>query len=122
MRRIGALASAVVATAFVLSGCGGGGGGPAYDGAKQVAAAVGCGSYHAEDQTTLFAAETGSCRFHNHYESVDWFKDETSRDNFKKVADQIGGSVVLYGSNFAITCEVRPDCDAFHKAVGGELD
>jgi hypothetical protein len=70
-----------------VAGCSAGSAGTNYDSAQAVAKAAGCGGYQQDDQTTLFAADTGVCRYHGHYVSIDWFKDGTSLDNYRTVAD-----------------------------------
>jgi hypothetical protein len=113
-----------VATLLLLTatlvGCGGGDGGLSYDGPKQVADAAGCDQFKSDDQTTMFAAETGQCRIHGRFVSIDWFEDTKSRNDFRNAADQMGSDgVVIYGENFAITCLTPSDCDAIENEMGG---
>lgn len=109
----------------LLAACGNNGGSSSadYQDAKAVATAAGCTNYTTEQQTTLYAADTGNCRHNGHYIQVDWFKDPVSLTNYRQIADTLGGPVTLYGTNWAITCvDHKTDCDTFKTKVGGTLD
>lgn len=116
--------------ALMLAACGGGGGGngvtaPRYSDAAAVAEAAGFADCSADDNT--LASDAVSCdRLNAGIEGlsddarVDWFKNDQARGQWKKLADSIAlGGVILYGSNWAIECDTKAQCDYLAKRMGG---
>lgn len=108
---------------LVLTSCAGkGGSGSDYSSAKEVATAVGCTGFKQLSQADaeLFTADAGRCSHDGHPITVSWFKSTDNLASYRKVADSFGGSL-LYGLNWAIECDTRPDCQAMQKKVDGDL-
>lgn len=51
--------------------------------------------------------------------TVNWFKSDTARDQWKTIADGVSIGVILYGSNWAIECNNKAQCDWLSKRIGG---
>lgn len=107
-----------------LTGCGSsiGGGGSAYDSAKDVAAAAHCNSpsVGAPGDQEMFVTNTVSCTYNGHDVTIGWFKSAAAMKNYRKVADQFGGGGIAYGSDFVVECQdAQTDCDEIVKAAKG---
>lgn len=115
MKRLGRL----IALTLLVAGCGGGNG-PSYSDAKAVARAANCTDFKTEGPE-MFAADAGSCRHDGHFTGVQWFRSADNLSSWRKVASTFGGSDV-YGANWVIECDTRPDCIAIQKKIGGTLE
>lgn len=119
MRRYGAL----LLTVLLVAGCGNGSGaaGDEYKDARSVAQAAGCGHFRTAPMNPG-ATDTGECTYHGHLVGVDWFKGPTGMNQFRELNDALGGEVILYGSNWALSCyEAKADCTDLHGRIGGTL-
>lgn len=93
-----------------------------YASAESVASAAGCSDIKntAPGEVGLFATDEVQCRYGDRFTLVDWFKDADSRKNWTS-ASKGGGSYLLVGSNWAITCPDKTSCDAMQTKVGGAI-
>jgi hypothetical protein len=92
-----------------------------YADAASVAKAAGCAQIQAEQPPTLYATDEVQCRHAGQFVLVDWFKDGDSLANFKD-ASSGGGYVILYGSDWAISCvDDKNSCTAIQDEIGGSL-
>lgn len=117
MRRLSGLAVLLM----LVAACGGGSGG--YDSADEVAKGFGCSGTKpiANDDLEFFVTEGLDCKFKGQDMTVNWFKSGDGLENYKAVADEMGGTFILYGDNFAVECADRANCDAIQEKVGGEV-
>ena len=101
----------VAAVTVLLAGCGGGGGG--YDDAASVANAAGCTQVKKTDREA-YVADAVSCEFNGHSATVSWFRSQEAFKNWLRVATD-SGTTIAKGSNWAIECDSKADCDAMKK-------
>jgi hypothetical protein len=113
MRRYGAL----LTLAVLLAGCGGGSESK-YGTAKAVAAAFDCSGFK-QQSAELYAADAGTCVFGDATQTVQWFKDSDSMQQW--LASPDFGTVTLHGENWAIECDTKPDCTAIQAKLGGTV-
>lgn len=100
------------------------GGGDSYDSIEDVAEAANCTGLNVDgsEDRTMFATESGYCEHMGEQQRVNWFKGGgDGLDAFEEVAQGMGGSYVLYGSNWAIECSDKIPCDSMQESVGGEV-
>lgn len=100
---------------FALAGCGSSGG-ESYDDAQAVADAAGMSSCEAD--TNVMSSDAVFCEEGR----ANWFKSDDALAQWKQIADAAGGgSVILYGSNWAIECDTKAFCDQTKSKIGGTL-
>ena len=109
--------AAVLLAALLVAGCGGHNAG--YPDARSVAKAAGCTQIKSESPE-MFAADSVTCRHGSHYETVQWFKDNQSYNQWASIAG-IAGGLIIHGGNWAIECDAKPDCDAMQQKIGGNI-
>jgi hypothetical protein len=107
----------ITAALLALTACGS----SSFDSSEAVAKAAKCENFTPDTEGELFAADSGSCTIDGTEVYIHWFKNDETLKNYRTIADQMSGSRILYGSNFAIECDTKDACETLKKAVGGEI-
>lgn len=99
-----------------LSACGGSSG-PTYESAEDVADAAVCRDIDLVEPADqeMFVADQLSCTLSDGgVVTIVWFRNDGTFKNWRKVAEQMSGSDILYGNRWAVECsESKEDCQAF---------
>lgn len=88
------MADIMLATA--LAACGGGSGGTATT--KDARTEAGCPAAQEEETEELYVRHLYSCNDHSLYV----FNDKAARDNWRNIAEQVGGVVLQQGDNWIL--------------------
>ena len=99
---------------LILAGCGGGGS-SSYDDAAAVAKAAGCTNAKTTDPEA-YVADAVQCTYNGHHTYVSWFKSGDLKNQWLNAASY-SGTMIAAGSDWAIECQNKADCEAMATAA-----